>query len=294
MNNKKLKNYIIVYNAGAYGNFVGWSLDWLSNKVPLYSRPWHHNGTSHNNNLIYYNTVDDACIQKETGIVHPILNDTDKLVDVFDRLHESFDKIVFLYPDSDSMFWSINNKFEKVFNDGWFTNNPEYILKNMPYWSESPDTVSTWQMREWLSFFILDQHLCEIRNSEITTINNNNQLLKVSLSNLRDDTASVFKEICNFLEIDMLRSNDQIDNLVTEWANLQLHKHKDNLIIETIDAIISNNNIEFDKSLTLIDQSEIQRHLRSKFGIQIKCYGLNTWPKYVNELTTLLYKDDNK
>lgn len=281
-------NYIVVFNGGAYGNFVGWSINWLTGKVPKHKRPWRENGNAHNNNLIYYHTIADACNIKKSGITHPIFDNKASLVAVLRQLQKAFDKVIFLYPTLENFCWNINNKFEKIFPQGWLQANLNDFSSGSKFWNNSLQNLQTWEIRECLSFYIFKQHLDEVRLHELDQIDD--RILKISLTELRDETNLVFERICNFLELEIVRSSDEIDSLVDEWKKLQVHKDKDQLINQLVNAIINDENIEFDKNLTIIDQAEIQRKLREDHSIEIKCYGLNTWPKDVNELKKLLIR----
>lgn len=280
-------NYIVVFNGGAYGNFVGWSIDWLTGKVPKHNRPWGENGNAHNNKLVHH-SIADACNTKKSGIVHPINNSKASLVAVLMQLQEAFDKVIFLYPTLENFCWNINNKFEKVFPQGWLQANLNDFSSGSKFWNNSLQNLQAWEIREWLSFYIFKQHLDEVRLHELDQIDD--RILKISLTELRDKTNLVFERICNFLELEIVRSSDEVDSLVNEWKKLQVHKDKDQLINQLVNAIINDENIEFDKNLTIIDQAEIQRKLREDHSIEIKCYGLNTWPKDVNELKKLLIR----
>lgn len=286
---EKPVTYIIVYNGGAYGNFVGWVIHWLTGKIPVTDRPWGRNGNSHNNNIIkYYRTVEDACKFKETGVVHPILDDKTLLKDILDNLQKNFDKVIFLYPNLEDFIWNINNKFEKIFEQGWINENFNNIEENLTFWKKDIENLQNWEIREWLSYYIFPQHLSEVRFNEFNSINNT--ILKISLSELRDETFLVFKKICNFLDLKIVRSDKEADLMISEWKELQIHKHKDRLINDLTNAIVENKNIKFSTNLTIVDQAEIQRRLREKHNIEIKCYGLNDWPTNTSELNKLLIR----
>jgi hypothetical protein len=283
-------NYIIVYNAGAYGNFVGWCIEWLTNKVSESNRPWDYNGNSHNNNLVYYNSVKEACDKKINGIVHPIKNDKDDFLLIIDQLKKHYNKIIFLYPDINDFAWNINNKFEKIFQHGWVEEYFELMSQNYDKWNQSKN-LEPWEKREWLSYTMHSQHFHEVRYNSISKIQDE-KIIKISLTNLRDNFLETMSLICGFLELNIKRTKEDILDLKNEWLSLQTHKNKDILINHAVYAIVNNIEFDFDKKLTLFDQSEIQRQLREKHNIKIKCFNLNNWPKNTTELKKLLYKED--
>jgi hypothetical protein len=282
--------YIIVYNGGAYGNFVGWCLEWLTGKVSLENRPWGLNGNSHKNKLIYYQSVESACSFKKTGIVHPIQDKETSLIDSLNKIQKNFDKVIFLYPQIENFTWNINNKFEKIFPAGWLSFNFDNIQKELKFWNTNISNLQIWEIREWLSYYIFSQHFNEVRFSEIDNIDL--EILKINLSELRDDTKHVFKKMCDFLNLKIVRLDEEIDHLVDEWKNLQIHKDKDRLIDNLINAILQKEKIKFSEDLTIIDQAEIQRRLREHHNMHLKCYNLNTWPKDTIELNKLLFKEE--
>ena len=287
---EKSINYIIVYNGGAYGNFVGWCIEWLTDKVSLNSKPWGIAGNSHNNNIKYYHSIDEACNSKVSGIVHPIKHHNNDLNNAIIRLLSCYSKVVLLYPELDNFIWNINNKFEKIFNEGWIKANQHYASRNLVNWSENP---ADWQKREWMSYTLHKQHYSEVRYDVIKKLNCN-RIKKISLTELRDDFFNTVYQLGNFLEIEILRSKEQIQNLHNEWLSLQIHKDKDRLINHSVNAIVNKDHISFDKSMTLIDEAEIQRRLREDYNMHIKCYNLDNWPDTSTELQKLLYKELNQ
>jgi hypothetical protein len=135
--------YIIVYNGGAYGNFVGWCLEWLTGKVSLENRPWGLNGNSHKNKLICYQSVESACSLRKTGIVHPIFDSETSLIDSLNEMQKNFNKVIFLYPQLENFVWNMNNRFnptpkqlrtrevmDKIIEiKAWFSKTDYYVNK---------------------------------------------------------------------------------------------------------------------------------------------------------------------
>lgn len=296
-------NYIIVFNAGSYGSFISWYCLWLQGKFNANERPWSKANTAHGwTRENFFDSIDEAISNKTMyGMVHPKTTSHCSLIQVLDRLLTAYSKIIFLYPDDDTMIWNINNKHDKVYMGEWknFIFDPkrstgnwlEYQLKSnedIINWTQS--TPQNWQIREWLSYYSLSQHKSEVDVESISDINNTN-ILKISMSDLRDRFQLVTESIHDFLGIAALRTNHEISTLYDDWAEKQIHKHKDSFVSDVINCILADQDADM-RDLTLVDQAEIQRVLRDKHGIELKCFGLDNWPSSVYQLTPFLLRHE--
>lgn len=286
-------SFIIAFPGGSYGNFIGWTCKWLiDDNIDLSVRPWNDSmNNSHNWQKIHHENIEDACANFSSGsLVHPINTEHCDLKENIDSLLSCYDRVLLLYPTLDSMLWSCNNKFERVWSDGWFKHNHGYIAKNLIFWNGAEEP---WEKREFLSFYLYKQHMSETRLESIPSIDNP-RILKIPIDLIRDNFNELINNIIDFLDLKPIRTELDIQALYDDWLLRQSHINKDRLIKDIIHAIINDIDMIME-DLTLIDTSEIQRILREEYGIAIKCYGLNDWPKTVKELKPLLFrKEDGK
>jgi hypothetical protein len=277
--------HIIAYNGGSYGQFTGWCLDWIQGKYTENTRPFTSIGNSHNNNCKFFYSIDDAIINPVTNShVHPIFKESDNIILQLEKLLAVYDKVVLLYPLLDDFLWNCNNKLHKIkgvqaYLDENMTNDD--LLK----WQSK----SIWEVREWLSICLHDQHLAETGYKDIISYTNN-RVFKIPINKIRDDFVNTFQSLSKYLELDNIRTTEDLKKLHQDWLKNEKHLYKDKLIKELVYAIIHNNSIEMN-NLSMFDEAEIQRRLRLE-GYEIKCYGLDTWPKTTTQLRELIYEAD--
>jgi len=281
--------YCVAYPAGAYGNFIGWTLEWLQGKHPVDYRPFANNTefNSHAWTRVHPNNIEKACELAHNGIlVHPMNYGDQSLQHGIQLLHTVYDKILYLYPELNDFVWIMNNWHSKTQNSMLDKQWMQDILKvNKQKW----DGNDIWELREQLSFLL---HDIFVVGSGIKEVNNlNKQYVKtVPISNIRDDFQFTVYDIANWLELEVVRNSDEINSLYSDWLQHEIFVNKDKLISDLVDATINNKNLVMD-GLSLIDESQIQHQLRTK-GYEIKCYGLNEWPKTTTQLRELIYETD--
>ena len=281
------RDLAIVFNGGTYGNFINWTLNWLQGIYDTDSKPWGEYGNSHKYDM-----------SKGYVKVHPANYDctlNQFIKNLF--VDYNFKKVLFIHPTKNTMLWNLNNKFFKIWvNKGYFKHfydtDPRW-KENLVNWKKDFDSLETWELREYLSLSMMNNHLNEIRNDEIETISFDN-FLKISIEDLTTEEKfyTTLDTLIDFCLIDVCRSNHEISQLYNEWLSLQEFINKDKLIESYIHAIVNQIDMKFE-NLTIVDEAEIQRVLREKHNMQIKCYNLNTWPESTLELNKLLYKDED-
>jgi len=275
--------HIIAYNAGSYGNFTGWCLDWIQGRYTENTRPFTSMGNSHNNNLKWFPTVDDAIALPVTNShVHPITLESENIITQMEKLLSVYDKVVLLYPDLNDFLWNCNNKLNKVWGvQGWIDRNiTNYCLDG---WKGK----DPWELREWFSLWLHDQHMSESRYKDIVNYKNN-RVFKIPINKIRDDFINTFQSLSKYLKLDNVRSTKDLEKLHKDWLLNEKHLYKDRLIENLVYATINNIHKEM-IDLTIFDQADIQRRLRLQ-GYEIKCYGLNEWPKTTTQLRELIYE----
>jgi len=278
--------HIIVYNAGSYGSFTGWCIDWMTGRYPVEQRPFTARHTSHNNDLIQFETVDEALIQPiSNSHVHPVRTQSDDIIVQIKKVLGVYDKIVLLYPEPNDYLWNASNKFYKI---GFYTKN-QGVAQDRENALSQWEGDDIWEQREWLSLWWYNQHNSEGGYEQIVNYNND-RVFKFPINWIRDNFVTSFRSMAKFLDLDVVRSTEEIEVLGKDWLANEPYLYKDRLIKELVYATINNINIEM-KDLSLLDEADMQRRLRIE-GYEIKCYGLNEWPKTTTQLRELIYETD--
>lgn len=274
--------YCITYPGGCYGNFVAWTLEWMQGKYPIDYRPFtiHHN--SHAWQSPFRKSIEFALTDPIQGcIVHPVQKETDTIESAFNKLFTVYEKIITLYPAPSDFVWHLNNKQAKIYQDGWIKQNQEQM--DMSSWQGN----QKWELREFLSLYLYDQNTAETGYKDVAEYKSN-KVFKIQINQIRDNFNAVFTELAEWLDIENVRTNNELTKLHADWIQNEPYLYKDKLIENIVDAIISNRILEMTE-LTITDESQIQHRLRNA-GYEIKCYGLNEWPKTTTQLRELIYK----
>lgn len=109
----------------------------------------------------------------------------------------------------------------------------------------------------------------------------------VAIDQLRDNFRETAIDYMNFFNIDPT-DIDLLDQIGKEWLELQIHHHKDKLLNNIINSLISNTECDWStEDITLLDEVYIQSELL-KNGIEIKCFGLNKLPTSTKDFASYL------
>ena len=274
--------YCIAYPGGCYGNFVAWTLEWMQGKYPVDYRPFTIDHNSHSWESPYKKNIELALVDPVQGcMVHPIQAETDNLISNIEKLLTAYDKVVLLYPALDDFVWHLNNKQTKIFKGGWIKHNQSQL--DMSNW----EGTQTWELREYLSLYLYEQNKAETGYNNVVDYTND-KVFKIQINQIRDTLPALFDGLAEWLDICNVRTSDELTKLHEDWIQNEPYLYKDKLIENIVDAIINNRVLEMTE-LTVIDESQIQRKLRN-VGYEIKCYGLDNWPKTTTQLTELIYK----
>jgi hypothetical protein len=150
-------------------------------------------------------------------------------------------------------------------------------------WNESAhsfDDLEKWQQREYLSmqldFFF---ELVPLQNNLAKSLEWNTY----TAEELYLDTKCVMSDI--FKKLDASIQSDAFENLCTYWQYNQVPIHTDYKNIKDAIHAIENDDIDYKFQLrSTVYEAIIQRYLKVEKNINLKCYGLNTFPSTVKEL----------
>lgn len=292
-------NTSIIFNAGSYGTFIEWCINYFSNPEFPQEYPFNENGNSHKfcgNHLLNINGVKEYVNNPNSDknlIVrfHPKTYENESIIENLEYIESRFKNIIFIYSNFDTLLWNINNKFSKVWDEGWLEHNHLEILENLKKWNNAihPSKMQTWEKREFLSLYIYKQHLSEVElELLIEIIPKYNNLLFVDITDLRDNFKETLIKILDYCKLNIINF-DKIDEVYNKWIEKQYHKNKDELIKKIVYSILNNIDMNWgNENLTIIDESFIQMELRNN-GYEIKCFNLNEFPTSTKDLKPLLY-----
>jgi len=290
-------SYVITYPGGAYGNFVGFTLRWLMGEYPVDFRPFTSKGNSHswNAQIVKFDKVSLENLEPMLGIdtfaiLHPKGQKDHNLIERLELLTKCYDKVIYICPRFEDCIWLLNNRQTKIYPEGWiehFKNKNEFA--NLDSWESS--TKEIWEEREFLSIYLYDQLLSETELANIIDYKNydSNKIKIIYMNDLRDNFSLTFRYLCSWLNLEVVRSQLEIDNLEKDWKNNEKFLFKDRLIEDLVNATIDNKNFPME-NLTYVDEAMMQWKLRNK-GFELKCYNLNKWPETTSELRDLIYEN---
>ena len=287
-----MKNICILYSGGSYGTFIEWCLNYFSGTAEALL--FNENGSSHKfrgNQLIdfsgcvdYVNSADDFSIVR----FHPKVLKDENLLDNLRFVNSHFKKVIYLSPTKDSFAWSLNNKFEKVWEEGWIKHNKALLEKDIGEYSPTIplEYMTRWELREFLSLYLYQQHLLETELEKTPTVQKEfTNFQFITLDNLRDNFKNTIISLLDYCQLDIVNL-DKIEEVYQSWISYQYHYFKDRILNDIIESILNNTYYDWEeKKLTLIDETLVQYHLR-QHNIEIKCYNLNSFPTNTDNLRT--------
>lgn len=289
----------IVFTPGCYGNFVHWCIEYFSGSnigLPFNLSGNSHKKIGHYRLLTRFVNFDlDNILEYEYCDIlfgHPKNSKKTNLKFVFEKLLEKTNrKIIFLNCTDNSVLLNINNKFTKIYDNGWLDENKHLFLDNIKHgYSKNLNDLDSWELREFLSFYIFKQHEIE---SEYKTLDlsQNDRILSIPIENLINNFKHTIINILNFINLNIQRHN--FEEIYSKWIKLQYYKDSDKLSKQIVSAIINDEFLDWsDKTLSIVDEAWIQQTLRDLYKIEIKCWNLNKFFTNTNELkSTLIYQN---
>jgi hypothetical protein len=295
-----MKNVCIVFSGGCYGTFTEWCLNYFSDPKFPTDMPFTALTNAHKfkgNHLVNTKRCLDY-IRSDNNFefvrFHPKINEQENVLENLKLVSQHFKKVIFNIPTNDTIIWSLNNKLEKIWGiKEWLRRNDALINENIKRWKvcDSYSQLDTWELREFLSFFIYEQHLAE---TELEDIQVNYKNLKnvhtITLKDFKTNFKNTINDLLEYCQISPIRI-ETLDYIHSVWLENQHHMFKDELISKIVDSLLTDKFYSWhDKNLTLGDEALIQYFLR-QHGIEIRCYNLNTFPTNTADLKKLYVKN---
>lgn len=283
----------ILYNGGSYGTFLEWCLFYFAG-YDIVSDPTGLNGNSHGydgTQLVdihgWETFVKNQKERPKFIRFHPKIKETESITETIEKLLLSAEKIILLYPDKDSLLLTINNKFEKIWPQGWLTKCSDMFRHNLIGWNASDlNDMKPWEIREFLSFFIITQHKSEV-DFDVVTNFSHPQVKKIDIRNLFHNFETTIRSVLDWAGLEVERNN--FDFVHKRWLSSQKHADKDFLANIIIKAVVENQQMDWsDANLTIADEAYIQMQLRDQYGLELMCFEMNIFPTNVSDLRNRL------
>jgi len=288
------KNTIpILFGAGAYGTFVEWCLNYFSGEDVVVD-PFKLNGNSHRFvgnhflNLKGWRDYVNSDYNWKFVRFHPKTEQNDSVIETAEEVLLSVEKAVILYHDDSLTLLAINNKFDKIWEEGWLVKTSENFDYHFKNWNKtSLNDMSIWELREFLSLFIFKQHKDEFQNDQVSEYQNE-KIKKVNLKSLFNDFENTIKDLLLWCKLDLVKDN--FNEIYETWISKQQHRHKDEVVLKIINSVLGEQYYDWsNQKLSIVDEAFIQMSLRDLHNLDLRCYNLNVFPTNTKDLKELLF-----
>ena len=283
----------IMYTSGCYGTFIEWCLNYFSGNTK--TTPFNSNGNSHKFAGNHVGNISGLRKYLRNNNryrlvrFHPKTLESESLLENLNEVLDSVDQAILLYADYHSLLLNLNNKFDKVGPNGWLVQNEHIFQKNLVAWGRGKNlsTMETWEVREFLSLYMMPQYLAETELNNILTYQNP-KLYKIEIRDLIDNFECTIRQLMSYCELPVVANN--FDTIYNQWAPLQVHTQKDIIVDNIVNAIVTGTEYDWSANkLSLIDESIAQMRLRDLHKLDLKCYNLNVFPTNTTDLKKLLF-----
>jgi hypothetical protein len=289
----------IAFSVGSYGTYLEWVLTTLSVDQHI-APPFTDTGSSH---LFFGNHVENNAgwlrylqgdQQHRFVRFHPKEKRNQSLSANLNQVLDSVDRMIYIYPDTDSALLVINNWLSKVRKDWWThyivsAQNLEKIHANWPCCAgQSADDIPTWVRREFLSFYLMPAWQDQIEWYHPDAWHDSRCKI-ITVSELLYDFESCLSKLQQFANLSFKKSISEILPYHKIMLELQQHRTQDQLCKNIVETTINDSMFDWSgQQITLPSQSWIQWRLRN-LGWELACDGLDMWPTNSVQLKQLLY-----
>lgn len=291
----------ILFPGGAYGTYLEWCLSSLCSPYQI-SSPFRDNGNSHNYIGVHLPDMQGwrQHLKEKDSVnfvrLHPKNAQDQSIKNHLIEILQSVDKVIFLYPDADSVLLNINNCFYKTWNDWWshiwknhakFRVDPIELYKNWPIPQGTKiQNIDKWIRREFLSIYLFPAWQSQVE-WYFPDHWQSPRCRYVFIKNLLHDFENTITDVVNFLQLDIQQPISELLPYHEENMKLQKYLDQDRICNLIVDSISSNNCITWN-NLPVISEAWIQWRLR-ELGYEIRCHELDIFPTTSVQLKELLY-----
>lgn len=295
------KNTIpIVFNGGSYGTYLEWVLTTLCAQGSI-KEPFTATGSSHNfkgNHLMnmegWKKFVNGPSCHQFVRL-HPKTLKQESLSENLNLITQSVERVIYLYPDLDSVLLILNNYFEKIWDNWWDHQfkteiSPEKIYNNWPVDSSvCAKDIPSWIKREFLSLYLIPAWQDQVEWYHLDTWSHA-RVLPVLVQDLLFDFENTIACIQKFCGLEFVKPISQMLLYHDRMLSIQPHLSQAQRAKQIIETTLAGINLDWSSdSISLVTESWIQWQLRN-LGFEIQCHELDIFPTNSLQLKNLLYK----
>jgi len=301
----------IIYNAGAYGAYLSWCLYTLTTDVDVIS-PLTEVGSSHNfsgvkplNGIKAWNEYVSINNPVKFVRMHIKNRKEESISTNLEIILSTVDKMIYIYPDRNSVLLNINNIYSKVTKEWWPAPGKDgecipkaealQFFKDTIYqnWPVSTtvqfDNIPRWIKREFLSLNLVPSWHAQVEWFHPDSWQHPNCLI-FFIEDLLHNFKPTIQYLQKFLNLDFKKDIDQLIPIHKEMLKRQINYGQDLLCNQIVNSTIQSIDFSWaDSYLPLHSESWIQWQLRN-LGFEIQCHGLDIFPTNSMKLKKLLYK----
>lgn len=290
-----------MFNGGAYGTYLEWLLTTLTTDCPVIEPFRTDSGNSHDflgNHLInmngWNNYVNPSRVPVQFVRIHPKTEKAESLTENLNTILKTVDRVIYLYPDPDSILLNINNYYTKIWENWWtwmFSKeiDPNDIYNNWPVDPATPlDQIPLWIQREFLSYYLLPSWFSQVEWFHPANWNHD-RCQVVYIKDLLYNIEQVLADIKTFTGLTFTKSVEGMLPSHKKMLGLQKYRNQDLLCANIINSVKHNTEFSWiNQELPLASQSYIQWKLR-EMGHEMECDGLDLFPTDSVNLKNILY-----
>jgi len=281
-----------MYSAGTYGTFVEWCLHYFAGNIDT-ELPFTSTGSAHKYRGCQLHGINSwrTFVKYPTADIvrtHLKLSKSDSVINNIQEIADSVEHAILLHPTHNTTILTVNNKYEKVWGTGWLKSMNHTFAHRLKGWgSENVDDLQRWQLRDFLSTYILDEFNNDTALNEILTYSHPN-LTKVSIEQLIKNFEPTICILLGLCGLPVVRTD--FDRIYREWISVQSHINKDQLVADIVANVAHDQEFEW-QGLTLVDEAFVQMRLRDLHNLELRCYNLNEFPVSTQELRKYLINE---
>jgi hypothetical protein len=288
----------IVFSGGTYGTYLEWALTMLTTDCDIFL-PFNSNGNSHKfrgnplRSIHGWNNYIEHGMPLRFVRLHPKISKEESISKNLNAVLSTVDRMIFIYPDKNSVLLVVNNMYTKIWKDWWSVRltDPEFSNNLYSSWKIAPDTpidqIPVWIKREILSFNLMPSWYDSIEWN-LPDHWQDPKCIILNVTELLYQFELTLQRIQNFCNLKFIKNIKQLELYHKEMLRLQQYLNQDKICEQIIQSIISDYYFEWEQ-LPLISQSWVQWQLRN-LGFEIQCNELNIFPRNSAQLKKLIYK----
>jgi len=200
---------------------------------------------------------------------------------------------VTIIPEPDHYLDYINNQYRKFYNynfdkflqDKWWREDLKSKLHTVWNIEDTTQSIPQWVLREYYSFVFLD--FLETNNDRQTYVDSE-CVASISAQDFFGNFSTTLENLCEKLNLHLDLTH--LSSTHETFLQRQIYHNTQLAIDQWIqDLVTHNTTVIADPCKTFLDEIYVQAKLRAH-GYEIRCNGLDQFPKNFNQMKKLIYK----